>query len=76
MRGGAIALGASDEAAGALALVGEVAEGRASGVDEGTGGGALGDVGRVSGGEAQGATGVDVDALAAWDGDVLCLLVY
>jgi hypothetical protein len=75
VRGGAIALGASDEPAGALALVREVAERRAGGVDEGAGGGARGDVGRVRSGEAQGAAGVDIDALAAGDGDVLGLLV-
>lgn len=70
VRGGAIALGASDEALGALALVGEVSEWRAGAVDKGTGRGARGDGARVSGGEAEGTAGVNVDALAAGDGDV------
>lgn len=76
VRGGAIALGASDEALGALALVGEVSEWRAGAVDKGTGRGARGDGARVSGGEAEGTAGVNVDALAAGDGDVLCLSVH
>ena len=55
-------------------MVGPGAEGGASsggGVLEGALGGAGGHVGRVGEGEAQSTRGVDVDALAAGDDDIL-----
>lgn len=64
---------AGHEARGTLALVHPVADATGAGrglVLEGAGGGTLTHVARVGGGEAEGAVGVDVDGLAAGDGDV------
>lgn len=64
---------AGHEARSTLALVRPVADtsgGAGGGVLEGTGGSTLTHVAGVRGGEAQGAVGVDVDSLAAGDGDV------
>lgn len=64
---------ASHEARSTLALVHPAADtsgGAGGGVLEGTGGGTLTHVAGVGGGEAQGTVGVNVDGLAAGDGDV------
>lgn len=64
---------ASHEARSTLALVSPVAEtsgGAGGSALEGTGGGTLTHVAGVGGGETEGAVGVDVDSLAAGDGDV------
>lgn len=71
---GALGNGAGHEARGALAVVGPGAEGGASSgrsVLEGALGGAGGHVGRVGEGEAQSTGGVNVDALATGDDDIL-----
>lgn len=65
---------ASHEARGALAAIGPGTEGFTRRVFERALGRARGDVARVRDREAQGAGGVDVDALAAWDDDVLVTL--